>query len=75
MNKLMRLLAAQPDRKRYVELTESGPVLHQSNLDVVSVDSISIHEVDEPTYAELLEILQTGQLDNAKVKEIIEAKE
>jgi hypothetical protein len=74
MNKLLSLLEQQPKRKRFVELTESGPVLHQSNMDVTSANTISMHEVDEPTYDRLMEILQTGKLDNAKVKSIIKAK-
>lgn len=74
MNKLLTLLE-NDDRKRFVELTESGPVLFRSNIEVRSVNTISIHEVDQPTYDELMAILQTGQLDNAKVKEIIEAKQ
>ena len=73
MNKLVALLQNQ-DRKRFVELTESGPVLHQSNIEVVSVNTISTHEVDEATWNELMAMLQTGELDNAKVKKIIKAK-
>ena len=71
MNKLLALLENQPDRRRYVELTETGPVLYQSNIDASSVNTLSTHEVNEATYNELMVILQTGELDNAKVKEII----
>jgi hypothetical protein len=74
MNKLVALLQNQ-NRKRSVELTESGPVLHQSNIEVVSVNTISTHEVDEATWNELMALLQTGELDNAKVKKIIKVKQ
>lgn len=73
MNKLLALLEAQPDRRRFVELTESGPVLFESNIDIVSLNTISTHEVDEPTWNELQTVLQTGELDNAKVESIIKA--
>jgi hypothetical protein len=75
MNKLLALLENQPSRKRYVELTESGPVLFQSNIEVFSTNTISTHEVDEATWNELMALLQTGELDNAKVKKIIRAKQ
>jgi hypothetical protein len=74
MNKLVALLKNK-DRKRFVELTASGPVLHQSNIEVVSVDTISTHEIDEATWNELMALLQTGELDNAKVKSVIKAKQ
>jgi hypothetical protein len=74
MNKLVALLQNQ-DRKRFVELTESGRVLHQSNMEVSSANTISTHEVDEATWNELMALLQTGELDNAKVKKIIKAKQ
>lgn len=71
MKNLLTMLAEQPDRRLYVELTDTGPVLYQSNLDAVSVNTISTHEVDRATWDQLQIQLQTGQLDNAKVKEII----
>lgn len=67
----MKLALAQPDRKRYVQITETGPMLYQSNAEVTSANTISTHEIDEAIYNQLLAILQTGELDNAKVKEII----
>jgi hypothetical protein len=75
MNKLEILLSEQPDRKRYVELTEGGPLLFQSNLEAAGINTITTYEVDEPTWNKLMELLQTGQLDNAKVKAIIKAQQ
>jgi hypothetical protein len=49
-------------------------VLFQSDVEAISIDSLEKYEVDEPTWDQLMDLLQTGQLDNAKVKSIIKAK-
>lgn len=65
--------ANSPERKRLVQLTPNGPVLLQG--DGTSINAFETHEVDEPTWEELMAQLQTGKLDNAKVKKIIKAKQ
>jgi hypothetical protein len=74
MNKLEQLIGQQPDSPRYVELTPTGPVLLQGTVDIASINATERYEVDEPTWDKLLQLLQTGKLDNAKVKAVIKAK-
>jgi hypothetical protein len=74
MDKLSQLIADRPPQKRMVELTPTGPVLIQSAGELSSVTATESYEVDEQTWNELQQALQTGELDNAKVKEIIKAK-
>ena len=54
---------------RRVELTPTWPVLTRGQ--ATSIGVFETYEVDEPTWARLMDVLQTGQLDNAKVKEIL----
>ena len=75
MDKLAKLIADRPAKKRVVELTPTGPVLIQSAGELSSVTAYESYEVDEQTWNELLQELQTGQLDNATVKEMIKAKQ
>jgi hypothetical protein len=72
-NRILAELSANSDRKRLVQLTPNGPILLQG--DGTSINALETHEVDEPTWNKLMDLLQTGQLDNAKVKSIIKAKQ
>jgi hypothetical protein len=72
MNRKIAESNVNSDRKRLVQLTPNGPVLLQG--DGTSINALETHEVDEPIWNELMELLQTGKLDNAKVKKIIKAK-
>jgi hypothetical protein len=75
MNKLAKLIADRPPKKRIVELTPTGPVLIQSAGELSSVTAFESYEVDDSTWNELQQALQTGQLDNATVKDVIKAKQ
>ena len=72
MNRKISESSANSERKRLVQLTPNGPILLQG--DGTSINAVETHEVDEPTWNELMDLLQTGQLDNAKVKAIIKAQ-
>jgi hypothetical protein len=72
MNRKIAESSATSERKRLVQLTPNGPVLLQG--DGTSINALETHEIDEPTWNELMTQLQTGKLDNAKVKKIIKAK-
>jgi hypothetical protein len=71
MGKLEQLLNDGPVRKRYVELTADGPVLTESTKQPATYGSVEVLEVTESQWLVLQEQLQTGQLDNAKVRDII----
>jgi hypothetical protein len=73
MNRKIAESSGNSERKRLVQLTPNGPVLLQG--DGTSVNALQTHEVDESTWNELMTQLQTGELDNAKVKKIIKAKQ
>ena len=73
MNTKMAELLSKSPGKRVVQLTPTGPVLIEG--DATSLSAFETHELDESTWNELMELMQTGKVDNAKVKKIIKAKQ